>query len=69
MNITVNSIVHAFPQQLRLFRQLKPLLNPTHEAITLSLEATELVPDGFRQIPRIKLTRGVPTALTNKVNA
>ena len=69
MNITVRSIVHAFPQQLRLFRQLKPLLNPTLEAIKLSLEATELVPDGFRRVPRIKLTRSVPTALTNKANA
>lgn len=56
MNITVRSIVHAFPQQLRLFRQLKPLLNPTLKAIKLSLEATELVLDGFRRVPRIKLT-------------
>ena len=69
LNITMSSIVQSFQQQLWLFRQLKPLLNPTLEAIKLSLEATELVFEGFSRVPRIKLTRAVPTAPTNKVNA
>ena len=54
MNITVSSIVQAFLQQLRLFRQLKLLLNPTLEAIKLNLEALQLVLDGFPRVPRIK---------------